>query len=439
LLTKLCAKACIETVSLQYDGTSVLATEVKNEPAEISKNKLTDMLMGCPNFGPFFQSLETKEKRLFANMCDIVEIKSEKKYISDYSPANSIIIILKGELIGFNKYGPNTVYRMGEVIGIRETLFGSCWKENIFGRQNGYFVKIQNDFFNDLGNTFAKAAMHIMDFFVKTECQKIKDKYREAKISLPENSFALLENLHKEEDLELEARKANSTSRFAEINVQPQKLKPSMTIEPQKAGHEMAEVIKPSKDVPPLMRHQVFSSIVKQDVEAVRPFDKKEEQKKEKISSFVKEKLESQYLEQKRIEKLIKERKKKGLVVDEAMLSALGVRNTAPTGSKADMQTLEALENEYERLKNEYNLREVSRERVNTEYDKLMSKLQETEEEVKKLKDKTIYITAERDRLKLHKELMGKMTAVGDGETFAQKLTKFRSDERNFNDAVGAS
>lgn len=413
-----------------------MPNEVKIEAAEISKNKLTDMLMGCPNFGPFFQSLETKEKRQFANMCDIIEIKSEKKYIADYSPATAIIIILKGELIGFNKYGPSTVYRTGEIIGIRETLFGSCWKENIFGRQNGYLVKIQSDFFNDLGNTFAKAAMHILDFFVKTECQKVKDKYRDAKMSLPENSFALLENLDKKEDLDFEARQAGASQRFAEINVQPQKLKPITTLEPQRPGHDVAEVIKPPKDVPPLMRHQVFGTIVKQDVEAAKAFEKKEEHKKDKMSTFVKEKLEAQYLEQKRIEKLIKERKKKGMLIDEAWLSALGVRNTAPTGSKADMQTLEALENEYERLKNEYNLREVSRERMNSEYDKLFSKLQETEEEVKKLKDKTIFITAERDRLKLHKELMGKMTAVSDGESFASKLTKFRGDERNFNDAV---
>lgn len=409
--------------------------EVKNDIAEISKNKLTDMLVGCPNFGPFFQSLETKEKRQFANMCDIVEIKSEKKYIADYSPATAIIIILKGELIGFNKYGPSTVYRAGEIIGIRETLFGSCWKENIFGRQNGYLVKIQSDFFNDLGNTFAKAAMHILDFLVKVECQKIKDKHKDAKMSMPENSLALLENLDKKGDLDSEVRQADS-KRFAEINVQPQKMKPMITLEPQRPGQDLPEVIKPPKDVPPLMRHPVFSTIVKQDVEAAKLGDKREDPKKHRMSSFVQEKLESQYIEQKRIDKLIRERNKKGMVVDEAWLSAIGVRNTGTTGSKADMQTLEALENEYERLKNEYNLREVSRERLNNMYDALQLKLQLTEEEVKKLKDKNIFITAERDRLKLHKELMGKMGSANDGENFAPRFTKFRGDERNFNDAV---
>ncbi len=58
-ITKMCAKIAIETVSQQYEGRSVNVHEVIHEIAEISKNKLMDMLVGCPGFGQFFQSFDT--------------------------------------------------------------------------------------------------------------------------------------------------------------------------------------------------------------------------------------------------------------------------------------------------------------------------------------------------------------------------------------------
>lgn len=422
----------------QYEGKAVMASEVQSPVAEISKNKLTDMLVGCPGFGPFFQILESKEKRLFANMCEIIEIKSESKYITQYNPAHCIIIILKGELIGFTREGPATIYKTGEILGIRETLFDICWKEDLFGRQNGYLVKIQKDFFDDLGNTFAKAAMHIMDFFVKAECIKIKNKYKEAKISMPENSFALLENLDaKDQELEDQARQTSEKPRFAEIYIQPQRMRPVTLVDMKKAGDDRYEMIKASNDVPPLMRHAAFSSIVKQDVDAYRAADKKDDHHRKEKSTFIKIKLDMQLEEQKKIEKILKERKKKGLPIDEGLLSALGVRPTTTSKAGApDTQTLDALEKEYERLKDEYNLREESRDRLNTKHDQLLEKLSDTEETVKMLKDKTIFITAERDRLKLHKELMGKVSSVKEGESFVSKMTRVRGDDRSFNDAV---
>lgn len=415
-----------------------MAAEVQSQVAEISKNKLTDMLVGCPGFGPFFQSLESKEKRLFANMCEIIEIKSENKYISQFTPAHCIIIILKGELIGFTREGPATIYKTGEIIGIRETLFDIPWLEDLFGRQNGYLVKIQKDFFDDLGNTFAKAAMHIMDFFVKSECLKIKNKYKEAKISMPENSFALLANIDaKDQELEEQARQTSDNPKFAEIYIQPQRMKPVTSVDPKKGANEQPEMIKASNDVPPLMRHAAYSSIMKQDVDEAKKGDRKDDHHRKEKSTFIRTKMDMQLAEQKRVEKILRERKKKGLPIDEGLLNALGVRptTTAKAGA-ADMQTLEALEKEYERLKDEYNLREESRDRLNSKYDQLMEKLHETDETVKMLKDKNIFVTAERDRLKLHKELMGKVSSVKDGESFVSKMTRVRGDERSFNDAV---
>ena len=431
MLTRLCAKTSIDTVAQQYDGTSVLASEFRNEVAEISKNKLNDILVGCPGFGSFYQSLETKDKRFFSNLCEVVEIKSERKVIQEYSPMHSIIIVLKGELIAFTRNGPGAVFKAGDILGVREVLFDLCWRDNVYGRQNGYLVKIQKDLLFDLGNTFAKSAMHFLEYFCKHECLRTKDNYKEAKPAPVGNS--LLGELNVNEEDDKAAKVSAHSNRFAEISVK-QKFKPLAGLEGSKEDKDL-EAFKVSREAPPIMLSSVYKSIVKQDAEKVikKEGDKKDEATNKGFSCFIKDKLEFQYLEQKKKEKENKLRKKKGLPVE---------NTTAPSkvtqqGGKVDPQTIEALEIEYEKLKNDYNLRELSRDRLNQEHENIIDKLKHTEEEVKRLKDKNIFITAERDRLKLHKELAGKVNEVQEGQSFISKFTKSRVDQRNFNDVVG--
>jgi len=430
LLTKTCAKAAIETVSLQYDGVSVLSSELKNEVAEIPKNKLQDMLLGCPGFGQFFQSLEAKDKRLFVNMCEIVEIKSEKKVLSEYSPAHAIIIILKGELISFTKAGPGAIFRAGEILGIKEVLFDLCWHENLYGRQNGYLVKVKRDYFNDLGNTFVKSAMHIFDYLVKFECSKIRARHANAKPVQAGNSLLGELNIN-EEDEKLEKR-AKEANRFVELYIVS---KPKPVTTTTSKNEEELEPFKAPKDTPPLMLIPAYKTIVKQDAEKNgKKEDKREEDRKGGMSIYLKEKLEHQLEERKRKEKDIRNRKKKGLPYEELLQSS-----HPSTALKGAPPTLEALENEYERLKNDYNLRELSRDRLNADHEKLMLKLEQVEQDVKMLKEKNIFITAERDRLKLHKELLGKVSQNEAGEDFVSRLSKTSKNTKNFNDVVASS
>lgn len=430
MVTKTCAKAAIETVSLQYDGISILNCEHKNEVSEIPNIKLQDRLLSCPEFGPFFQSLESKDKRLFMNMCQFVDVPSGTKVISEYSPANSIILILAGELMGITKAGISTNYKTGEMIGIREVFFDLCWKENIYGRFPGCIVKIRKDYFNDLGHTFVKSAGHFFEFFVKTECLKITKKYSDAKHMNPGNS--LLGGLDMEdEDLGMN-EKGKQVCRFVELNID-KKTKAVKQVSSTK--EDEIELFRPSSTFPPLMLISAYKSIVAQDKaaeKATKKDEKRDLDRKGNPTIFLKEKLEHQLEERRRKEKDIRMRKKKGLPYEELLQS----NNAAGNQKGLPAPTLEALENEYEKLKNDFTMRELSRDRVNEEHEKLLSKLEKMEQEVKMLKEKNIFITAERDRLKLHKELLGKIKDGEDGESYLAKISKGKQTHRNFNDVV---
>lgn len=424
----MCARASIETVSQQYDGLSIYTSETKNQEAEVSKNKLTDMLVGCPEFGAFFQTLETKDKRLFVSICEVVEIKSEKKVISEYSPCSSVIIVLKGELISFTKEGPGDVFRAGEILGTKQLLFDLCWRENIYGRQNGYLVKIKKDYLFDVGNSFAKTAMNITNYLVRVYCEKTKHKYKEARPVTHGNN--LLEELNINEEEEKANKKAAESNRFAELYIN-QKLRPMMAIE--STNDRDNEIFKVSKDTAPITALPVYKTIVKQDVEKTGKEDKNLGALNfsgTQRSCFLKEKLENQLEDRRRRDREIRLRKKKGLPYEELL------PKEANNDLKGVPPNLEALETEYEKLKNDYNLRELSRERLSNDHDKLQDRLKQTEEEVKHLKDKIIFVTAERDRLKLHKELLNKVGSIQEGESLVNKLTKTRGVQRNFNDVV---
>jgi hypothetical protein len=431
MLSKLCARACLETVSQQYEGVSAAAAELKNEVTELTSNKLNDILIGCPGFGAFYQSLETKDKRFFSNLCEVVEIKSEKKILNEYSPMHSIIIVLKGELISFTRNGPGTIFKAGDLLGVKEVLYDLCWKDNVYGRQNGYLVKVKKDFLFDLGNTFAKSAKHFLEYFLKYECMRIKDKFKGVKVGGGGGDAVLLD-LNNNEEEEKIAKLASQVERFAEIQVN-QKFKPLAGLEAGKEEKEL-DPFKVIRD-PPIMTSLVYKTIMAQDADKLtkKDADKKDESSHKGYSCFIKDKLEFQYLEQKKKDKENKLRKKKGLPIDDGN----GPSKTAQQQGKVDPQTIEALEIEYEKLKNDYNLRELSRERLKHEHEEILEKLMKTEKEVQRLKDKNFFVTAERDRLKLHKELAMKVKEVETGQSISiGKLTKSRADQRNFNDVV---
>jgi hypothetical protein len=431
-ISKTCGKLCLETVTMQYEGQSILACEVKNEVAEISKNKMMDMLIGCPGFGPFFSSLEKKDKRFIVNICDIVEIKSEKKVIGEYSPAHSIIIILKGELISFTKSGPGKTYKAGDILGIKEVLFDLCWKDNIFGRQNGYFVKIQKDLLNDLGNSFSKSAMNIFDHLIKYECARIRAKYKDVKPTLPGNSLLGGLGLGDDDDAKDEEN-ANEKVKYVELYVNHNQKSLQASSDKVAMDKDILEPFKINRDIPPLMVHAVFKTIKKQDLDAEKQMEN--ERKAEKMSSFLKEKMENQYLEDKKRRKELVMRKKKGLPFDHLLPEKAVNSKAQPKGPG----TLEALEVEYDTLKNEYNLLELGHEELKTKFEEVMKQLKSTEEDVKRLKERNIYVTAERDRQRMHKELVSKMAEVENGESFASKFRKNRVDQVNFNDVVSHS
>jgi hypothetical protein len=428
-ISKMCGKLCLETVTMQYEGSSVLACEVKNEVAEISKNKMMDMLIGCPGFGPFFSGLEKKDKRFIVNICDIVEIKSEKKVIGEYSPAHSIIIILKGELISFTKSGPGKTYKAGDILGIKEVLFDLCWKDNFFGRQNGYLVKIQKDLLNDLGNSFSKSAMNIFDHLIKYECGRIRGKYKDVKPTLPGNSLLGGLGLGEDDDLKDEEN-GNEKVKYVELFVNQNQKSLHGSSDKLTLDKDILEPFKINRDVPPLMIHAVFKTIKKQDLEAEKLMEN--ERKAEKMSTFLREKMENQYLEDKKRRRELAMRKKKGLPFDHLLPEKAVNSKAQPKGPG----TLEALEVEYDTLKNEYNLLELGHEELKAKFEEVMRQLKSTEDDVKRLKERNIYVTAERDRQRMHKELVSKMAEVEDGESFASKFRKNRVDQVNFNDVV---
>lgn len=104
---------------------------------------MMDLLTACPNFGSFFSSLDKKNKRMVISITEFVEFKSMQKLINAGTPVNEIIVVLKGEVIFFGQDGPSTIFKSGDILGVVEMVYGMNWKEDAFGRQNGYLIIIK--------------------------------------------------------------------------------------------------------------------------------------------------------------------------------------------------------------------------------------------------------------------------------------------------------
>lgn len=135
----MCSKYSLTIVHQQYEG-YVPGRELELEKIELKRNKMMDLLTACPNFGEFFSSLEKKNKRFMMSICEIVEFNSEQKLINQDSPVRKIIIILKGELMLYKDIGRGKVYKSGDILGVKEIIYGLSWPYDGIGRQNGYLI-----------------------------------------------------------------------------------------------------------------------------------------------------------------------------------------------------------------------------------------------------------------------------------------------------------
>lgn len=132
-------KHSMTVVYQQYEGYTP-GKELELEKTELKRNKMMDLLTACPNFGEFFNSLEKKNKRFMMSACEIVEFKAEQKLINQHSPVNQIVIVLKGEVMVYTHIGPGKSYKSGDILGIKEMVYGMTWAEDVIGRYGGYLI-----------------------------------------------------------------------------------------------------------------------------------------------------------------------------------------------------------------------------------------------------------------------------------------------------------
>ena len=64
------------------------------------------------------------------------------------------------------KSGMGKTYKTGSILGVRQFQFGMSWEENVYGRYNGIILKIEKEYFKDLGYTFAKYGTSFLEFLI---------------------------------------------------------------------------------------------------------------------------------------------------------------------------------------------------------------------------------------------------------------------------------
>ena len=141
-MTETCARMAIKTILYQYKEENP-TTAIPYENVEMPKNKALDMITACPVFGEYLMSLDKKERRYTTAICNIKEFKPEERIITKDSPVDSVIIILKGEVMEFNDNGFGKPIKPGTILGFKDMLYSCCWKYNTLGRTGGYLIHIK--------------------------------------------------------------------------------------------------------------------------------------------------------------------------------------------------------------------------------------------------------------------------------------------------------
>ena len=92
---------------------------------------------------------------------------------------------------------------------------------------------------------------------------------------------------------------------------------------------------------------------------------------------------------------------------------------------------------EYETLKNEYNLLEMAHNELQENSDKKSESIQFMKDQIADLKKEIVSITAECNRFKLHKELQGQDFSAGP-QNFMKWIMTNNQSTNNFNDVVSS-
>ncbi|KAM3137521.1 hypothetical protein pb186bvf_010311 [Paramecium bursaria] len=178
-------------------------------------------------FRHFWNELEQKEKRLFVQYSNLVEINTSEIVARQHDNTNSFYIILQGELVEFKDKTAGKIYKVGEIIGIKEYLTGQSYSSNIYGRGKCLALKISQSGIQDMIEISGSSVLQIVSMLTRFEAYQLRKQF--------ENQFPdLILNFKSKIENEVEQLKAINkpltkkeqfttsqlTNNYFEINVQ---------------------------------------------------------------------------------------------------------------------------------------------------------------------------------------------------------------------------
>lgn len=201
---------------------------------------------------------------------------------------------------------------------------------------------LRKDYLYDLCQTFAKAGRKILNYFIGYEAKKVRSKYKHRKLTNQKES--LLADLgfqdsdvKEEEEQEEESDSREEVLNFLEFDV---RTKNTELLKARKKDNDK-DLMKPFKmnlTIPPLFSHKVYEvflspqQVNKEDIEMMK------EDGKTGPGTFIKEKIQTQRVEDKKRKQELRRRKRKGLPIDDI------IRVVKKGNKNVKSNALEALE-----------------------------------------------------------------------------------------------
>lgn len=250
------------------------------------KTKKQEAIKDSLGFGDFLSEIDSKSKKAIIGICDIISFKFEEKVININSPLDSIFIISKGSLHHIDENGPGKIVPSGEILGVREFLFGLSWEGGYIGSKSGELIRMNIDSFLDLLDSNPRAGTLLLNFLVRTVCNRIRAEYKH---EFKKNDHDSIEDLMGGSliaDSEDEEKTPSNdeaidveTLDFLEIDIRKKNI-----VDLEDNDRKDSNLLKPFRremGEPPLFSHKVFSSwmtpeqVQIEDVEMVNMENKK--------------------------------------------------------------------------------------------------------------------------------------------------------------------